>query len=124
MRTISHSASAFSTAVRIKSFLSGVIGYTFASASISPSIPLKTVELNSIISPFSGSVVGATISSPVGIIPASGRLITSISVIPPAKSAPQSEGVSLVPEGAIISPIHISSPTCRTFCQGTAAEMI
>ena len=85
----------------------------------------KTEELNSMISPFSGAEVGGTISSPVGMIPNSGRFLTGISVTPPAKNAPISAGVTAVLVGAIISPIQMSSPTCRTCCQGgTAARSV
>ena len=52
----------------------------------------KIEELNSMISPGAGSAVGRMISSPVGMIPTTGFLITSISITPPARNAPIADG--------------------------------
>ena len=71
----------------------------------------KIVELNSMISPFSGFSFGDTISSPVGMMPKRGFFMYFASSTPPARNAPQREGVIFVIEGAIISPMQISSPT-------------
>ena len=81
----------------------------------------KMEELNSRMSPGFGSAQGETISSPVGMMPTSGRARTSSSVTPPAISAPTAAGDTSVKPGRIISPAQISSPIWRMCCQGAAA---
>ena len=77
-------------------------------------------ELNSTMSPGFGSAVGGTISSPVGMIPTTGRRSTSASSTPAASMAPMAAGEMTAREPRIISPAHTSSPICRMCCQGAA----
>ena len=79
-------------------------------------------ELNSSTSPGWGWSVGGTTSSPVGMIPTTGRVNTSTASTPPAIMAPMAAGVTGVWVGRSISPAHTSSPICRMCCQGAAAS--
>ena len=81
----------------------------------------KMEELNSRMSPGLGLAQGGMISSPVGMMPTTGRRMTSSSSTPPAIMAPMAAGLTSMKPGRIISPAQISSPIWRMCCQGAAA---
>ncbi len=76
------------------------------------------------MSPGFGSAQGGMISSPVGMMPTTGRRMTSTTRTPPAIMAPIAAGLISMKLGRIISPAQISSPICRICCHGAAAAWI
>ena len=72
------------------------MGYSLGSAPHSRTMAEKMAPLNSRIWPGSGSAQGDTISSPVGMMPMTGRRTTGTLKTPPAIMAPMAAGDTAV----------------------------
>ena len=88
--TISHSSAARRTACKSALMSSRARGYLIGAPPHSRTKLASTVELKSITAPGLVSSPGWINSSPVGIMPTLGRLLTDTVVCPAANSAPKS----------------------------------
>ena len=108
----------------ITSGSSGCTSLTRGRAPVSPAREASRTELLSVTSPGPSADPTGRISSPVGMIAATGRRATVSVACPAAAAVARSAGRRRWPAGMSSSPAGKSSPAARTFRPGGAGPVI